>query len=90
MDYIQQAIEKAREERQGNIGKSGIADREVLSTESAGEPKEAKQGVPDTINYTKTRQAKISNQLLKDNRVIAGFSFDPAAEPYRQLRTQVL
>ena len=90
MDYIQQAIDKAREERQGNIGQSDSTDKPVTSNEPSKEQVDSKKGVPDSINYTKTRQTQISNQQLKDNRVIAGFSFEPAAEPYRQLRTQVL
>lgn len=93
MDYIQQAIDKARDERQGNIGQNP----EERKNTAASENNEAKQkapasktGVPGEINYTKTRQVDLSNAALLDNRVVAGFNFDQRAEPYRQLRTQVI
>jgi protein-tyrosine kinase len=89
MDYIQLAIDKAREERQGNIGQ----EREERSTDAqpsdvASAPQ--KKGAPGTINYTQTQQVKLNDDVLRNNRVVAGFSYDQRAEPYRQLRTQVL
>lgn len=86
MDYIQQAIDKARVERQGNIGgenKENLTNKNVDSSAIAGE------GVP-AINYTKTRQLVLSDDVLRNNRIIAGFKHDQRAEVYRQLRTQVL
>ena len=81
MDYIQRAIDKARDEREGKIGeeKNVVASSPAISDE----------GVP-TINYTRTRQVKLSDTLLRNNRIIAGFAHDSRAEVYRQLRTQVL
>ncbi|MEE8059768.1 MAG: CpsD/CapB family tyrosine-protein kinase [Pseudomonadales bacterium] len=89
MDYIQQAIDKARDERQGKIGQ----EREERAADTA--PVVAKngavqKGVLSDINYTKTRQVELNEAALRQNRVIAGFNFDKRAEPYRQLRTQVL
>ena len=91
MDYIQQAIDKAREERQGNIGQSqegrgaevvqGVTDTVVIHKA---------MGVPAAINYTATRQVNLSDDVLRANRIVAGFDFDERADVYRQLRTQVL
>lgn len=87
MDYIQQAIEKAREERKLHGDKeSSVAER------APGAPIKKQvvdEGVPE-INYTTTRQVNLSDKVLSDNRIIAGFSHDRRAEVYRQLRTQVL
>lgn len=88
MDYIQKAIDKAREERKD----SG----EVVSEKKVASEKKAKPSVgklaslKEGINYTKTRQVTISDEVLREQRIIAGFTFDQRAEPYFQLRTQVL
>lgn len=86
MDYIQQAIDKARDERQGNIGGEKTLEKKPQGQAGAGVVGE---GVPE-INYTKTRQLELSDSVLRNNRIIAGFKHDPRAEVYRQLRTQVL
>ena len=86
MDYIQQAIDKAREQRQGNIGGEKKASQTSSTTDAAAI---AGEGVP-SINYTKTRQLELSDEVLRNNRIIAGFKHDQRAEVYRQLRTQVL
>ena len=87
MDYIQQAIDKAREERQHNASKGGP----IRQTTTSSSPRVAlaDEGVPE-INYTTTRQVTLSEEVLRDNRIIAGFQHDKRAEVYRQLRTQVL
>ena len=86
MDYIQQAIDKAREERDGNGGQ----EKKTSSHDNiTGSPLNIGEGVP-SINYTKTRQLELSDDVLRNNRIIAGFKHDPRAEVYRQLRTQVL
>ncbi len=87
MDYIQQAIDKARDERQGKIGQE---PNDPVSNMDSTETQSSPQGVPGEINYTKTRQVTLDEGTLRKNRVIAGFNFDQRAEPYRQLRTQVL
>lgn len=89
MDYIQQAIDKARNERQGKIG-NAAENSAPEANPSAGPLAPAVTGVPEEINYTKTRQVKLSDDVLRNNRIIAGFDFDQRAEAYRQLRTQVL
>lgn len=86
MDYIQQAIDKAREERAQEKG-------DASGQKGRGQPPAhaaiAEEGVP-VINYTTTRQVKLSDSHLKNHRIIAGFQNDKRAEVYRQLRTQVL
>ncbi|HUH36987.1 MAG TPA: CpsD/CapB family tyrosine-protein kinase [Spongiibacteraceae bacterium] len=87
MDYIQQAIDKARKEREGNIGKPREAHgHEGLQGRQPG----GDQGMPESISYTQTRQVALSEEHLRDNRVIAGVNADKRGEAYRQLRTQVL
>ena len=85
MDYIQQAIDKARAER-GEKKSESRGDRGHRSL-----PRKAavEKELPE-ISYTETRRVDLSNDVLKNNRVIAGFQHDRRAEVYRQLRTQVL
>ena len=90
MDYIQQAIDKARDERQGNIGRESTGEGHEADGATGDKAISKEQGVPDAINYTKTRQVDIAHSVLRKNRIIAGFGFEASAEPYRQLRTQVL
>ncbi|ARN74081.1 CpsD/CapB family tyrosine-protein kinase [Oceanicoccus sagamiensis] len=87
MDYIQQAIDKARDERQGKIGQE---PNENVAPSTAAPAAASMKGVPGEISYTKTRQVTLDEDMLRKNRVVAGFNFDQRAEPYRQLRTQVL
>mgnify|MGYP000014664459 CR=1 FL=1 len=87
MDYIQQAIDKARDQRQGKIGQPKQAE---ASAEQQASVSTAADGVPENINYTKTRQVELNEQVLRKNRIVANAKFDKRAEPYRQLRTQVL
>ena len=137
MERIQQAIEKARRERQGAIS-SGVSrdDIEADATDLLGEVERQPQGEvlepeavqPDPghqagaeaeapiaesaerktnlpavtprgrksggssirVNYSQTRTVEISEEELKDRRIIAGFAHDERSEPYRQLRGQVL
>jgi protein-tyrosine kinase len=88
MDYIQQAIDKAREERQGNIGKP--RDEKAVSSSSQAQPSKIKTSLPEVINYTSTKQITLDSDILKKNRIVAAFDDDPSAEVYRQLRTQVI
>ena len=93
MERIQEALEKARKERQGNIGK---ADDNVDSQSISGDESGLAQQRPvagsglSSIEYTQTRQVKLSDAELKERRVIGGFQHDERAEVYRQLRSQVI
>jgi capsular exopolysaccharide synthesis family protein len=90
MDYIQQAIDKARESRHGKIGQQTERNNALSTEAAAGAPVAAPAGVPEHINYTKTRQVELNDNVLRSNRIVAHSNFDKRAEPYRQLRTQVL
>jgi protein-tyrosine kinase len=87
MEYVKTAIEKARQERQEQ---AALAQVQVAGTEAIAD----KPVMPDTnaasIDYTLTRTANLNNKVLLDNRVVAAFDGDERAEPYRQLRTQIL
>lgn len=86
MDYIQQAIDKAREDRNEKVtDRPGTEAR--IDRHSRGPLSD--EGVPE-ISYTTTRQVQLSDAVLRNNRIIAGLQHDKRAEVYRQLRTQVL
>ena len=103
MERIQEAIEKARRERQGNIGSAQWSEeepkRESLSSNKAIEKPvtEPVQKKPSSdasasirVNYSQTRTVKLDDEELKDRRIVAGFAHDKRSEPYRQLRGQIL
>lgn len=80
MDFIQRAIDKARDQR------GEVAQPEFKS----GGQKKVRSTSAEKIEYTQTRSLKPRADLLKNNRIIAGIEHDKRAECYRQLRTQVL
>ena len=103
MERIQEAIEKARRERQGNIGSAQSSATEptadsLSSDEEVKAPVEKviqKENSSDSsgsirVNYSQTRTVKLDDDELKDRRIIAGFAHDKRSEPYRQLRGQIL
>ena len=83
MDYIQQAIDKARQQR----GDAVDSARQVSSDKHS---ETVLADSPTTISYTQTKSFQVEDAVMRNNRIIAGFNFDQRAEPYRQLRTQVL
>ncbi len=78
MDFIQRAIDKAREQR-------GDAPAGVTRADPAKRPHGTNR-----IEYTQTRTQQPHREVLASQRVIAGLDGDHRAECYRQLRTQVL
>lgn len=91
MEYVKDAIEKARLERE-LVQATPQAPIEHSREE---QPRAGKQpanapGKGIQVEYTQTRQVSVSNQVLLDNRIVAAFESDQRAEPYRQLRTLVL
>ncbi|MBR9805255.1 CpsD/CapB family tyrosine-protein kinase [bacterium] len=84
MERIQEAIEKARRERQGEIG--GSPSERQASAQS----KAADSSSSIRIQYSKTRSISLNEAELKDRRIVAGFAHDQRSEPYRQLRGQIL
>lgn len=91
MDYIQQAIDKARQERQGRIGQ-GPEERGEASrgTDIPSIARRETGPTPTRIHYTQTRRAQVPEAELEERRLFAALPHDRRAEPYRQLRTQVL
>lgn len=97
MERIQEAIEKARREREGKVDstevkkQSGDTDTSKKNfTDAEDNRVEHEQTRSLRVNYSKTRSVFLDAQSLKDLRVIAGFSHDKRSEPYRQLRGQLL
>lgn len=45
---------------------------------------------PASMQNSAARQVKLSDEVLRSNRIVAAFDDDERAEPYRQLRTQIL
>lgn len=98
MDYIQQAIEKAREKRelQGETKPSSTAvDKPTSSQQQSVEGANSlargkKTSSLESINYTKTKSITLDDKWLKKQRVVTTSSLDRQGEPYRRLRTQVL
>lgn len=79
MDFIQQAIDKAREQRQ----QPGDARAESRPAVPSGPS-------PHQIAYTHTRVVQLNGEHLRRQRVIAADQDDKRTESYRQLRTQIL
>lgn len=92
MERLIDAINKARAERRGKIGK--MPDQEEiapLETQHR-DTQIAESKAPESLNFTysKTQSTTVPEEILKENRVIAGFRHDERVEVYRQLRSLVL
>lgn len=90
MDYIQQAIDKARQERQGRIGRDIEERTQTPGADIASIAPRDQAAAPTSIQYTQTRRVEVPKSELADRRLFAAMAHDRRAEPYRQLRTQVL
>lgn len=102
MERIQEAIEKARRERQGNIGKPSIdeeSDSLLEAEDKLAEKRsaESEMGLGQSsrknsirVDYSETKQVLLDEDFLKRQHIIGGFAHDKHAEPYRQLRSQIL
>ena len=104
MERIQEAIEKARRERQGKIGGQSSAEGSAADADLADVPvgSEAVEEVRVTekdagdaaasirVNYQQTRTVQLDERELKERLIVAGFAHDSRSEPYRQLRGQIL
>lgn len=83
MERIHKALEKAREKR-GQPGPQPRADSPRPRTA-------AKNVVPvEDIKYTQTQTIQVSQQALKEKRVVAHLKNDSVADLYKILRTKVL
>ncbi|MGB5325948.1 MAG: CpsD/CapB family tyrosine-protein kinase [Pseudomonadales bacterium] len=127
MERIQQAIEKARKQRESGSGSSlergagnsltedatraeDLVDTfsndnaeaknpETIAPQTRGEKLEQREraniasgevGSSIRIKYSRTRTISLSEKELKERFIFAGFAHDKRAEPYRQLRSQIL
>ncbi len=81
MDYLQQAIDKAREQRESSEFGSPQKQRR--------DPQPARSGV-EKIEYTQTRVVAPNRERLRQERIIAAANDDKRVDGYRQLRTQIL
>lgn len=78
MERIKEALERARQERQQSGNAFGSTPAERGRTE------------PAQISYTQTRHVEVSDEFLRERRVIAGCEPDSFTDAYGILRTQVL
>lgn len=88
MEHIQQAIEKARIEREGVVERNQSIDFSDNSLVKVSRKKnyDSYSGV----EYSKTKKVVISDEELKSRNIFAGFAHDQRSESYRNLRSQVL
>lgn len=77
MEQLQQALERFKQQAGGAQPAKG-AMSPTLSK------------VPPPIVYSRTRVVECSEDLLRRNRIVAGFEQGPFVEGYKLLRTQVL
>ncbi|MFU8817196.1 MAG: CpsD/CapB family tyrosine-protein kinase [Pseudomonadales bacterium] len=101
---MQDAIARARLERQGEVGKLPRYDQQRETSQRGYKlPELDKPRVyapqprrpistppPENIEYTTTRRVRLNEALLEKNRVIASQHDDHRVETYRKLRTRVL
>lgn len=79
MDRIKRALEKNKSRKRHILREQGTAGRKVKKIRPH-----------DDIKYTKTRRILVPQNILSENRVVAGNRADPRATYFRVLRTQVL
>ncbi|MEH6591232.1 MAG: CpsD/CapB family tyrosine-protein kinase [Halioglobus sp.] len=87
MEYVKKAIEKARNDR-GKRALEGSSEMDAMASSPASDSLNDDDAI--NIDYSETRSVSLNRHALIENRVIAAFDSDERAEPYRQLRTQVL
>ena len=82
MERIREALERARQERQGA----------TASPNRPGPPKPTAPPVPtdEPIAYTQTRTVKISKDFLREKKIISGFNHGVYVDAFKILSTQVL
>lgn len=97
MNYIQKAIEKAREQRDGRVGTTTAVHLNGNATEHADSVERLQLEIADnepakrtSLKIENARNVDTVNEVLHENRVIAGFDLDRRVEVYRQLRAKVL
>lgn len=80
MERIKQALEKAREQRQGGQGSTPRPEAKPSGAPAA----------PEQISYSQTRTLQVSREQLHRNRILGGVEDKGFVESFKILRTQVL
>ena len=78
MEPIERALQKARQERRNSYPPYGRVT-----------PRSGSEAPPSFV-YDQTRVEPVSANVLRKNRVVAGFAHDPHADIFRMLRVQAL
>ncbi|MFV8816183.1 CpsD/CapB family tyrosine-protein kinase [Haliea sp. E17] len=85
MEYVKDAIDKARKERRAEAKSARAGYRAGIN------PSGTKDDSPELRRgETCTRVEAPDKDTLLKSRIVAAFEHDERAEPYRQLRTQIL
>lgn len=74
MERIKQALQRAREERVHSSG---------------GRPESSSTAIAWPIRYTQTRIVEVSNEWLREQRIVSAFVSGPYTDAYKILRTHV-
>jgi len=82
MERIKKALEKAQQQRQEAAGQQQQPSTDKFATGIAQDTQQ--------IDYSETRKIEVSEELLNNNRIIAGLDDDPRSHIYKILRTKVL
>jgi capsular exopolysaccharide synthesis family protein len=85
MERIQQALNKAREQR-----KQVAASQLPPLGKVAERPAPGSSSVPDSIEYSQTSTVSISEEVLERNRIVAALKDHPYRDLFRVLRTKIL
>lgn len=81
MDYLQEAIDKARDQRHS-------PETTLRGVQRLEQPRSGLDG--QKIEYTQTRVVTLDPERLRRERIIAATDNDRRVDGYRQLRTQIL
>ncbi|THB66506.1 MAG: exopolysaccharide biosynthesis protein [Gammaproteobacteria bacterium] len=81
MEKIKKALEKAKKERDSNLGNTSLSEGYSPVTKIARE---------EQITYTKTQKFNASQEILSRNRIINSSIDSQTVAVYKMLRTQIL
>lgn len=79
MDRIKKALEKSKSRKKVKLQEESLPASETTEVHSHAD-----------IEYTQSRRIHVPQNILTENRIIAGNRADPRAMSFRMLRTQVL
>ena len=77
MEYLQQAMERFKQQ--------GVSDAATPRR-----PTDETRHVPPPIVYTSTKTIELTEQTLRDQRLISGYDGGPFVDAYKVLRAQVV